>query len=170
MRPVGLFSLLMALTGICAAQDTNFPVGPQYLMVNGSPQLYQPIATPTLSFTAAPVNAGEAASEVSAEEQAAYTPPRVSGTTDLSEIYWGGPNANGNTSQEAIEVGLASEKTSALPAGVMNVGVAELIDTSSLLERGYAMPLAEAARFWKIHKTRVSHIYTNADIARLHGG
>lgn len=32
------------------------------------------------------------------------------------------------------------------------------------------MTVAEAAAFWKAHKTRDSHVHTNADIACLHGG
>ena len=42
--------LLVVLTGISFAQDTNFSVGPQYLVTNGSPLLLQPISTPSLSF------------------------------------------------------------------------------------------------------------------------
>jgi len=169
MRLAGIFSLLVALTGICAAQDTNFPVGPQYLITNGSPYLLQPIATPTLSFTAPPVSSLPAEGEASGGEQVVYTPPRAS-ATDFSGSSRGGSNIGENAGDHVSEIGLTSEEASALPAGVINVGVTEIVDPLSLRENSFGMTLAQAAAFWKTHKTPVSHVYTNADIARLHGG
>ena len=169
MRLAGLFSLLAALAGICAAQDTNFPVGPQYLITNGSPYLLQPIATPTLSFSAPPAAAATVESEISSGEPVVYTPPRVPATA-LSEIYWGESNIAGSAGEHVSEIGLTAKEASALPAVVINVGVTGMNDPLSLRESGYRMSLAEAAAFWKTHKTSVAHVYTNADIARLHGG
>jgi len=168
MRLAGLLSLLVALTGICVAQDTNFPVGPQYLITSGSPYLLQAIATPTLSFTAPRVIASPAESEASGGEEVVYTPSRMP-ETDLSDIYWGGSNNGKNAGDHISEIGLTSEGASALPTGLINVGVAQIIDSRALRESAEGMSLAEAAAFWKTHKTVVSHIYTNADIARLHG-
>ena len=51
MRLASLFCFLIALAGISAAQDTNFPVGPQYLITGDSPMFLHPIATPTLSLS-----------------------------------------------------------------------------------------------------------------------
>jgi hypothetical protein len=48
MRLATLSCLLLLLTAVSAAQETNFSVGPQYLMTSGSPLLAQPIATPSL--------------------------------------------------------------------------------------------------------------------------
>jgi hypothetical protein len=42
--------LVVVLVGLSFAQETNFSIGPQYLITNGSPLLLQPIATPSLSF------------------------------------------------------------------------------------------------------------------------
>jgi hypothetical protein len=42
--------LVVVLVGLSVAQETNFSIGPQYLITNGSPLLLQPIATPSLSF------------------------------------------------------------------------------------------------------------------------
>jgi hypothetical protein len=50
-----LIFVLTASTGISAAQDTNFPVGPQYLLT-GSPVLARPIVPPTHSLDAEPQN------------------------------------------------------------------------------------------------------------------
>src|ERR1035437_9912047 len=43
MRLASFCCFLFALVGISAAQDTNFPVGPQYLMTSCSPMFAQPI-------------------------------------------------------------------------------------------------------------------------------
>lgn len=48
-----LLSLLVVfVAGSSFAQDTNFPVGPQYLVTSGSPMLLQPISTPSMSLSA----------------------------------------------------------------------------------------------------------------------
>ena len=52
MRISNFLPLLFALAGLAAAQETNFAVGPQYLMPAGA-ALLQPIATPSLSFDSA---------------------------------------------------------------------------------------------------------------------
>ena len=162
--------LLLFFAGICVAQDTNFPVGPQYLMNYGSPLLLQPIATPTLSFAAAPASAPVAATEVSPGTEAVPTPTGVQSQTDLPRIYWGGPSSSENAGANASEIELTSQEPSNLPASIVNVGVTEMLDAHVLSERGYGVTPGEAAAFWKAHKTRASHIYTNTDIARLHGG
>jgi len=170
MRRACLFSLLAVLTGICAAQDTNFPAGPQYLITNGSPLFLHSIATPTLSFTAPAASAPETTAEVAAEEQAVYTPPRIPNTTNFSRIYWGEPSASENAGGQMSEIEMSSEQISTLPASIFNAGVTEMIGARALPDREYGTTLAEAAAFWRTHKSSVSHVYTNADIARLHGG
>ena len=165
MRPLIVPAWMMLLIGICAAQDTNFSVGPQYLITGSSPSLLQPIATPTLSFTPPPVRALSGESGASGTEQVVYTPARVP-AAELPQIYGAAANAGENTG----EIGITSEETSPLPAGFINVGVAEMVDPQSLRENGNGMSLAQAAAFWRAHRTSVVHVYTNADIARLHGG
>lgn len=44
--------LVLSLSGLSFAQDTNFPTGPQYLVTGGSPMLLQSITTPSLSLNA----------------------------------------------------------------------------------------------------------------------
>jgi len=164
-----VFLAEICLAGIGVAQDTNFPVGPQYLMNYGSPLLLQPIATPTLSFAPAPASVPVAATEVGAGTQAAPTPAGVQSQTDLPRIYWGGPSTSENAGA-ASEIGVTSQQPSVLPASIVNVGVTEMLDAHTLRDRGYGMTPGEAAAFWKTHKNHASHIYTNADIARLHRG
>src|SRR5436305_14060801 len=80
MRATGLLLLLTAFVGICVAQDTNFPVGPQYLITTNSTLFLRPIGTPSLSFEpmpAAPAVATQSASSTPSTE--AYLP----------SVYWG---------------------------------------------------------------------------------
>jgi hypothetical protein len=167
MRSLRLW-LLFLLAGVCVAQDTNFPVGPQYLMNFGSPLFLQPIATPTFSFAALPASPAVAATEVSGGAQAVSASAKVE--TDLPRIYWGEPKAGGNAGEKVSEIEISSKEISTLPASIFNAGVTETLDANALRERGIGVTLAEAAAFWRKHKTRASHVYTNADIARLHGG
>lgn len=169
MRLADLACMLLIVAALCCAQDTNFPVGPQYLITSGSPLLLRPIATPSLSFQAPPAIAA-APAEASAGEQTVYTPPRVPSTTDFSRIYWGAGNLSENAGGEVSEIEMTAEQPSTLPASIVNVGVVEVMDETSLRQRGYGVTLAEAAGYGKTHKTHASHVYTNADLVRLHGG
>jgi len=160
MRSGFLSCLLFALAGICVAQDTNFPTGPQYLMNFGSPLFLQPIATPSLSFSPQPTTAAPA--EAGANQTTYTTNPQLRNQEGLFPIYYGVPNTS------VVEITL-TEPSPVLPASILNVGV-EITNAQSLRERGFGVTVAEAAAFWKAHRTRDSHVYTNADIARLHGG
>jgi len=167
MRFATLLCLLLSVAAICVAQDTNFAVGPQYLMNYGSPLFFQPIATPTLSLGLLPASSAVAATEVSAGEQSAQASARVQ--TDLPRIYYGEPKTTGESVEKISEIEITSTQPSSLPASILNVGV-EMTDAKSLRERGYDMTLGEAAAFWKARRVHASRVYTNADIARLHGG
>jgi len=175
MRFATLFCSLLALAGFSAAQDTNFSVGPQYLMTSGSPLFAQPIATPSLSLSA------PAASSASAAAAAAAAPespaPSPASQPDLTRIYWGGPEVAGNASENAIEnvsekssvVEITSaQPTSALPASILDTGVTGMTTVQSLRQRGYGIPLGDTAAFWKSHKPHATRVYTNADVQRLH--
>src|ERR1700758_3746510 len=50
MRLRNILVVLPLLVVVSFAQETNFSVGPQYLITNGSPISLRPIATPTLSL------------------------------------------------------------------------------------------------------------------------
>jgi len=170
MRLASRCCLLLFLAGICVAQDTNFPAGPQYLTNYGSTVLRQSLATPTLSLAPVPASAPVATTEVSAGTPAVPASAGVQTQTDLPRIYYGGPKGSENAGEKASEIEMASQEPSSVPVGVVNVGVTEMLDARTLRERGYGMTPGEAAAFWKTHKNRASHFYTNADIARLHGG
>jgi hypothetical protein len=120
MRLCGLLLFWMTLVGIGAAQDSNFSVGPQYLMNYGSPMFMRPIATPTLSLSeTAPVVV--AAPETSASSGAAESSAAVPEPSDLASVYWGG-----RESQTLVETGAVIEVSGAnppanLPARIINV-------------------------------------------------
>ncbi len=87
MRVRYLVCVLLGLSGISIAQDTNFPVGPQYLITTTSPLLLHSIATPSLSL-------GQALPSLSSVTQAEVGPgPTPSATspsdTFLGDVYWG---------------------------------------------------------------------------------
>lgn len=82
-----LYFLLLALTGVALAQDTNFSSGPQYLITNTSPQLLQPISTPTLSLSQA-----THATDDTPEINVAKTVSVETGTSpaaSLADVFWG---------------------------------------------------------------------------------
>jgi hypothetical protein len=65
-----------------------------------------------------------------------------------------------------IEISSAQLPAS-LPSILFDAGVTGTADSQSLGNLGYGLPLGEAAAFWKAHKGRAPHTYTNADIARF---
>jgi hypothetical protein len=170
MRLCGLLLFGMTLVGTSAAQDSNFAVGPQYLMNYGSPMFMRPIATPTLSLSeTAPVAmaAPEATSSVtnSSNESSAAVPQ----PSDLASVYWGS-----RESGTAVETGAVIEVSGTtpptnLPASILNVGVQETVEAQELRERGVGVSVSEASAFWKAHKTRAVRVFTNRDVEKFHG-
>jgi hypothetical protein len=166
MRLATLFCLLLALSGFSAAQDTNFPVGPQYLITRDSPMFLQPIATPTLSLSTPPPSAAEPALATEPVPEAPSTSPVPLSQPDLASIYWG-ENVTGKTSASS-EIELSSTAPPSVPASILDTGVTGTTDAQSLRQRGYGVPLGDTASFWKSHKPHATRSYTNADVARLH--
>jgi hypothetical protein len=168
MRFVRLLLAALFLCGMCLAQDSNFSSGPQYLMNFGSPSFLHSIETPSLSLeptVTAP------ATEPRPEEQP--VPASIgTGIPDLFNIYYGPPPETlPKVASEASEIELSSPSAAPpLPASFFEVGVIEITTSHSLSELGYGLGVAETAAFWKSHKPSPPHIYTNADIQRLHGG
>ena len=162
MRLASLFCLLVVLVGISAAQDTNFPVGPQYLMNFGSPMFATPIATPSLSLET-PLPGIPSLPEIgpAVHDQSYVANPELRRQADLFPVYYGYRPIN------VIEI-TAAELPRELPPSITNVGVIGITDAQSLRERGYGMPVGDTASFWKLHKPHAQRVYTNADVARLH--
>jgi len=88
MRLKSALILLPVLLGISFAQDTNFPVGPQYLITIGSPMTLHSIATPSLSLgEAQPFVEAVSTTQVTPEEVAPV--PSAPSDTFLGSVYWG---------------------------------------------------------------------------------
>lgn len=201
---------LLVLAGVAFAQDTNFPVGPQYLITSGSSMLMHPIATPTLSLGEAPVPTLNSTEAAAAQE--VPVPVRVSPQDFLSSVFWGehpntetgarrittpsltasqawtnvmeaanqieaqpagpplpssaGPSTEGSS---VIEIS-SGAPSNTLPASIFDSGVTGMTDAQSLEERGYGVPLGDVAAYWKSHKPSATRVFTNRDVARLHGG
>jgi hypothetical protein len=183
MRFRSLLCFLFALGVTCAAQDSNFPSGPQYLMNFGSSTFLRSIATPSLSLSEAP--RASAVAEAGNGVQLSLTQATPQIPINLLQIFYG--NAAPQESPASSEP-LASDELRAttensrvieisgapvpadLPASIVNVGVEEVVDAPILRERGYGVTLAEAAGYWKTHKPHATRVYTNRDVERLHGG
>jgi|HubBroStandDraft_4_1064222.scaffolds.fasta_scaffold791042_1 hypothetical protein len=182
MRFASLFCLLFTLAGIAAAQDTNFPSGPQYLITTSSPLFIHTIATPTLSLSTPLTPQSAPFSEAVPEPTSPVAGLSANG---LARIYWGPPpasekisetvgeTANGNVGENVIqnenEIEISSPQVPVvLPASFIDTGVTAMTDAQSLRVRGYGVPLGDAAAFWKTHKPHSTRIYTSADVQRLH--
>src|SRR5450432_669388 len=168
MRLCGLLLFGLTLVGMSAAQDSNFSVGPQYLMNYGSPMFMRPIATPTLSLSETALVA-LAAPQASSSSGAAESSAAVPQPSDLAGVYWGS-----GESEAAVETGAVIEVSGAdspanLPASILNVGVQETVDGQELRERGYGVSVSEASAYWKGHKPRAVRVFTNRDVEKLHG-
>jgi hypothetical protein len=160
MRVSFLLVALMfaAEVAVTQQQDTNFPVGPQYLITTPSPYFLQPIATPSLSpdqqFGITSPETGEAG------------PITIPVPVNLPFIYWGWTvPAMVEVVPEAVPVPTPSE----LPADFVNVGVTAMATPGWMRDRDYGMSLAQAARYWKAHAAHARRTYTNDDIERMRG-
>ena len=157
-----LFCLLFALTGITAAQEMSFPVGPSYLLTTGSPMFAQPVATPTLSLET-PLPAIPDLPEVGPVigNQPYIANPELQHQADLFPVYYGYPMLS------TVELSSA-EPPRELPASIVDAVVAGITEVQWLREQGYGAPLGDTASFWKVHKHHAPRVYTNADVERLH--
>jgi hypothetical protein len=166
MRIYGSLCLLLALVGLSAAQDTNFPAGPQYLITPGlSPLFMRPIATPSLSLDAPPPTPSPVTEITAKADEQTYevvsTILDEQRQTGLLSIYYGLPQV----SVAAIALGEPVEVSR--PVNIPNPGVVEFTSVKALHERGYGVTLAEAAARSKAHKVSARHVYTNEDLERL---
>ena len=94
MRLGSLFCLLLTVVGVSAAQDSNFPTGPQYL-ITGSSEFARSISTPTLSLNS-PLPPIPDLPEIGPVigEQPYITNPALAQQPDLFPIYYGYPMAS----------------------------------------------------------------------------
>ena len=171
MRLAAFLLVLSTFAGISAAQsaDTNFPIGPQYLITTDSTLLLRPIATPSLSLQPAspPPPAMETNPGTTVELSAPA--PAVMTEADLSRVLWGDDLVDYVTGQKppsVVEIiGSASPN---LPQSFFDSGVTGLSNGHSLSEQGYGLTLGEVPAATK-SRPNATHVYTNDDVRRLHG-
>lgn len=162
---------VLSLIGISAAQDTNFSQGaqsdtnfsqgPQYV-ITGDAAFLHSISTPSLSLEA-PLPPIPTLPEVgpTVTDQPYVANPDLRHEANLYPIYYGYPMI------PVIEL-TGTEPSQPLPVSITGVGYAVIADPQTLRELGYGVTVGEAASYWKAHKPRVNHVYSNADIERLH--
>lgn len=160
MRLACVIALTLTFAGLAAAQqpETNFPVGPQYLVTRPDATMLQPIATPSYE----PWQASGVVSPQTGEAG----PVTITVPAYLPSIYWGYPSPG------TVEVAPAAEPasmTNPLPADFVDVGVSAIAAPSWLNSHDDGMPLAQAARYWKAQHLHATHVYTNKDIERMSG-
>src|SRR5579864_2448594 len=115
-----LLGLLPMLAGSSVAQETNFPVGPQYLITSGSPLFLQPIATPSLLFgSGLPASSAVSANATADEGTVAVVSAVLEAQRQvaLPSIYYGLPRGS------VVEI--ASGEAVSLPASILGPGVVE---------------------------------------------
>lgn len=160
MRFIALVILCFAVVGLVAAQDTNFPVGPQYL-ITGDSMFLRPIATPSLNLEAPLPPIPELPQVGEPVENQPYIPdPIYRNGPDLYSIYYGYP-------LPPLVVLVSAEGTPVIPPSLTVEGVGGFIDSQSLVQSGDGVPVGEAASYWKAHKQNAARVYTNADIQHL---
>lgn len=161
MRFIGPAVLFFALLGVAAAQDTDFPTGPQYL-ITANPMFLYPISTPSLSLNT-PLPSVPSYIITGAEiTDVPYAPnPILEGQADLFPVYYGYPPIS------VVEL-VSPEETPELPGSITGADFGGFTTVQTLREIGYGVPLGDAAAYWKTHKLQAPRVYTNADIQNLH--
>jgi len=101
---------LTALAGICFAQDTSFPAGPQYLITTDSSRFLQPIATPTLSFRSGLQEAYTGTTELAPSRISSWLAATPS-ETFLGGVYWGEHKASEIVARRVVTPSLTAEET-----------------------------------------------------------
>lgn len=158
MRFSQLLLLLVAITGLPVAQDTNFSVGPQYLSITGPSIFLQPIATKSMSLDT-PLPPVPSPREV-VPPQPFVSNPVLADQADLFPIYYGYP--------PLPVIWLVGTQPEELPASIATVSYIEFVDLQTLRERGIGVSVAEAAAYSKGHRSAAIKVYTNEDLERFH--
>jgi hypothetical protein len=167
--------IVLSAISIALAQDTNFAAGPQYLINPGaSPLFARPISTPSISLAGPPIEVGasDATGVLSAGAGNQYvSPPSAVALPEIDffPIFYGGPPVSENGE---ISFSYSTEGSSSLeiPPSISDNGGSQMTTIQALRERGYGVTLAEAAAYDKARTRHATHVYTNADTDRLHGG
>jgi len=136
MTRKSLLLLPLALVGISLAQETNFSVGPQYLVTSGSTMLLRPIATPSLSLgEAKPLAANLTATEASSEQELLSAVPIE---PHLGNVYWGEHRASDLVGRRLETPSMAPSDT----AAYMNFVANQASPSAAVISSGVEAPAA----------------------------
>lgn len=155
-----MLSLFAILAGFCAAQDTTFAAGPQYLITTGNPMFLHSIATPSMSLDA-PIPGTASLPQIGPPvvDQPYSSLQQSDLEPDLFSIYYG--------YQRVMVIELTGEPPRELPPSINDTGYVAITDAQALRQMGYGETAADAASYWKTHRRTPAHVYTNTDIQRL---
>jgi hypothetical protein len=153
------------------AQDTNFSSGPQYLATGASSIYARPISTPTLSLSGPPIQVGASDATgvlIPGAADEYLSPPRAVALPkiDLFPIFYGDAPVS-NTEINFYERSGEASAVKPQPSSILNIDVSQEATPKALRERGYGVPLGDAASFDRTHTRHAVRVYTNADIDRL---
>ena len=160
-RGSALCAVICGIGLLASAQnrETNFPVGPQYLVTTPSTLFLQPIATPSAS-------PAQMLGMVSPQTGQAE-PITINGQpANLPAIFWGW-NSPGQTAVWGV---FSPAVFSGLPADFIDLGVGAIVTDEWFREFQRNNSVAEASRYWRTNTNRAARRYTNADIERLRQG
>ena len=171
MRLAALLLALFALAGIAAAQstDTNFSVGPQYLITTDSTLFLRSIATPSLALQPPSPPPPDMETNPGTTVELASPPAAMQTQPDLSRVLWGDSwvdYVTGVSQGSVIEI--SGSANPPLPPSIFDPGVTGMTNAQSLRERGIGLTLGEVSAAEK-SRPHATHVYTNDDIRRLHG-
>ena len=160
MRFSPAFLLVLLVAPMCCGQETNFAAGPNYLITTSDARFLRSITTPSMSLDA-PLPSIPSLPEIGSgnADQSYVSNPEAERQPNLFSIYYGYP--------EIPVIELAGTPNIEPPPSMHDTGFA-VTDPASVRELGFGMTVGEAAAFWKAHKRTAPHVYTNADIQRLH--
>jgi hypothetical protein len=160
MRFLCVIAFLLAFGGLAVAQqpETNFAVGPQYLITQPYPTILQPIATPT--------DEPWQPTGVVSPQTGEAGPVMITVPAYLPSIYWGYPPPG---EVEVVPEPEPEQVPNNLPPGYIDTGVSAVATPTWLKDHDYGMSLAQVARYWRAQHLHATHVYTNKDIDQLNG-
>lgn len=137
--------LLLILSVVSFAQDTNFSTGPQYLITSNSPMLLHPISTPSLALGGAQPTTSNAAAETATLMQEAPVPSGITSQTFFGNVYWGDHTVSEiesrrittptlSLSETAVNVGATATESEMAPTNSTSLAAAPVQSASSVIE------------------------------------
>jgi hypothetical protein len=120
---IGHLLCLLVLAAVSCAQDTNFAVGPQYLVTSDATLFLRPIATPSLSLSEPLPSTPEpfppirgVSSEGVTVAETPSEPVRLSSQEFFARVYWGEHTPDEVTARFIVTPTLSLSEQPAIPS------------------------------------------------------